>query len=72
MLNDDEKKNLVPKGLKEEYQFAKTGPGPIETLTKHTVASLGDPLFVPQYLVMHSRQSILYREQKNYNDQCIY
>ena len=37
-----------------------------------THSSLGDPLIVPQYLVMHSRQSILYREQKIYNDQCIY
>ena len=27
MSNDYEKKNLVPKGLKEEYPFAKTGPG---------------------------------------------
>ena len=35
---NDEKKNLVPKLLKEEYPFAKTGPGLIETLTKHIVA----------------------------------
>ena len=27
-----------------------------------------DPLFVPQYLVMHSRQSFLYRGTKIYND----
>ena len=31
-------------------------------------SSLGDPLFVPQYLVMHSRQSILYRGPKAHND----
>ena len=31
-------------------------------------SSLGDPLFAPQYLVMHSRQSILYRGPKIYND----
>ena len=34
----------------------------------NTSSSLGDPLFAPQYLVMHSRQSILYRESKIYND----
>ena len=38
--------------LKEEYLFAKTGSGPIETFTIHVVA-LGDPLIVPQYLIMH-------------------
>ena len=42
--------------------------GPIETFTDLVYSSLGDPLFVPQYLVMHSRQSILYREPKIYND----
>ena len=31
-------------------------------------SSLGDPLFVPQYLVIYSRQSILYRGPKIYND----
>ena len=36
--NDYEKKNMVPKGLKEEYPFAKTGPDTIETLTKQIVA----------------------------------
>ena len=30
--------------------------------------SLGDPLFVPQYLAMHSKQSILNRGPKIYND----
>ena len=33
-----------------------------------TRSSLGDPLFVPQYLVIHSRQPILYRGPKIYND----
>ena len=33
-----------------------------------TRSNLGDPLFVPQYLVMHSSQSILYRGPKIYND----
>ena len=33
-----------------------------------TRSSLGDILFVPQYLVMHSRQSILFRGPKIYND----
>ena len=31
-----------------------------------TRSSLGDPLFVPQYLVMHSKQSILYIGPKIY------
>ena len=35
---------------------------------KSTRSSLGDRLFVPQYLVMHSRQSILYKGPKMYND----
>ena len=34
----------------------------------NTRTSLGDPLFVRQYLVMHSRQPILYRGHKIYND----
>ena len=51
--------------LKGEYLLAKTGSGPVETFTIH-VCSLGDPLFVPHYLAMHSRQSILYREPKIY------
>ena len=34
----------------------------------NTHSSLGDPLFVPQYLEMYSRQSILYRGPKIYND----
>ena len=34
----------------------------------NTRSSLGDNLLVPQYLVMHSRQSILYRGPKIYND----
>ena len=46
--------------LKEKYLFAKTGSGTIETF------SLGDPL--SQYLVMHSRQSILHRGPKIYYD----
>ena len=34
-----------------------------------TRSSLGDPLFVPKYLVMHSKQSILHRGAKIiYND----
>ena len=33
-----------------------------------TRSSLGDPLFVPQYFVMHSKQSFLYRGLKIYND----
>ena len=33
-----------------------------------TRSSLGDPLFVPQYLVMHSRQTILFRGPKCYYD----
>ena len=33
-----------------------------------TRISVGEPLFVPQYLVLHSRQSILYRGPKIYND----
>ena len=33
-----------------------------------TRSSLSDPLFVPQYLVMHLRQSILYRGPKMNND----
>ena len=34
----------------------------------NTGSSLSDPLFVPQYLVIHARQSILYRGPKIYND----
>ena len=34
----------------------------------NTLSSLGDPLFVPQYLVMTSRKSILYGVRKIYND----
>ena len=33
-----------------------------------TRRSLGDPLFVPKNLVIYSRQSILYRGPKFYND----
>ena len=34
----------------------------------NTRSSLGDPLFVPQFSVKHSRQSILHRGTKIYND----
>ena len=45
----------------------------VPALWKHlhfysTRSSLGDPLFVPQYLVMHSRQSFPYIGPKIYND----
>ena len=34
----------------------------------NTSSILGDPLFVPQYLIMHSRQLIVYSGSKIYND----
>ena len=52
--------------FKEKYLFAKTGSGTIETFSYSTLSSLGDPL--SQYLVMHSRQSILHRGPKIYYD----
>ena len=35
---------------------------------RNIYSSLGDPLFVPQYSVMHSREAILYRGLRIYND----
>ena len=56
--------------LKEEYLFAKTDSGPTETITIaiHAVAWVILCLYLNMYLVMHYRQSILYRGPKIYND----
>ena len=58
---------FVYKCVEGRNLFAKTGSGPIETFTEHVVAWVIQ-LFVAQYLVMHCRQSILYRGPKIYND----